>query len=232
MFRREPSTSTQSAACRQKLPARVPMVPGRPANSGWSEAMRSCVQAVASGMPRRSTSASRRFSVCDSRTPVPPKISGRCAWRSLSAMKRQAARSASVGGLAAGGGGAGICSASADCWMSSGMSSHTGPGRPPVASAYALGSRVGSSCALRTSRASLHTGLAMAMVGPSWSPSWRRPRTCRGSWKSMQVSRLICPERTIIGIESVKAPCTPLSAFTAPGPVVSMTTAGLPVMRA
>lgn len=48
----------------------------------------------------------------------------------------------------------------------------------------------------------------------------------------MQVSRLIWPERTIIGIESVKAPYTPLSAFTEPGPVVSITTAGLPVMRA
>ena len=52
-------------------------------------------------------------------------------------MKRQAARSASVGGLAAGGGGAGICRASVDCWMSSGMSSHTGPGRLLIASAWA-----------------------------------------------------------------------------------------------
>ena len=48
----------------------------------------------------------------------------------------------------------------------------------------------------------------------------------------MQVSRFTWPEITSMGMESVQAPKTPLSALMPPGPVVTLTTPGWPVIRA
>ena len=46
------------------------------------------------------------------------------------------------------------------------------------------------------------------------------------------VSVLICPEMTIIGMESSQASATPVMALVPPGPLVTLTTAGIPATRA
>ena len=49
---------------------------------------------------------------------------------------------------------------------------------------------------------------------------------------AMQVSRFTWPEMTSMGMESVHAPKTPLSALMPPGPVVTLITPSFPVTRA
>ena len=72
-------------------------------------------------------------------------------------------------------------------------------------------------------------GATMRTISASWSPSWRSPAT---GVAARQVSRLTCPDSTIIGIESVQAPNTPFIALMPPGPVVTMQTPGRSARRA
>ncbi len=48
----------------------------------------------------------------------------------------------------------------------------------------------------------------------------------------MHVSRFTWPEMTSMGMESVQAPNTPFSALMPPGPVVTLTTPGMSLIRA
>ena len=68
-------------------------------------------------------------------------------------------------------------------------------------------------------------GRAASTMLYSWSPSCRNFRCGQ---EVIIVARLICPEITIIGTESSHAPITPVNAFVPPGPVVTLTTPGIP----
>ena len=58
----------------------------------------------------------------------------------------------------------------------------------------------------------------------SWSPSCLK---FLSEYDLTRVSFLTCPEIMIIGMESVNAPNTPFKALIPPGPLVTLTTAGL-----
>ena len=72
-----------------------------------------------------------------------------------------------------------------------------------------------------TITAYLVIGATSLTMSSSWSPSWR---SGRGVLRTV-VSNLTCPDTTIMPIESVQAPQTPVIAFVPPGPVVTLTAA-------
>ena len=100
------------------------------------------------------------------------------------------------------------------------MSTSTGPGRPAMATWKAWW-RVSARWSVSfTSQLCLVQGRVMPTVSASWKPS--EPIRKVGTW----------PVRTIIGIESISASVSPVTALVAPGPEVTSTTPGLPVERA
>ena len=83
----------------------------------------------------------------------------------------------------------------------------------------------GTSSTLITVFAIFVIGRAASTMLYSWSPSCR---SFRCGQEVIIVARLICPDITIIGTESSHAPITPVRAFVPPGPVVTLTTPGIP----
>ena len=71
-----------------------------------------------------------------------------------------------------------------------------------------------------TSQFILVQGRVMPTVSASWKPSV--PIMKVGTW----------PVSTMIGIESISASVSPVTALVAPGPLVTSATPGLPVERA
>ena len=97
MLSREPSTSSRSAFCTVKLPARSPIVPGRPQKSGSSVAIRSWVQAVVTGNAQAADQLRRiRRRARAARTPVPARITGRLALANALAAFRGTGRASSA----------------------------------------------------------------------------------------------------------------------------------------
>ena len=101
--------------------------------------------------------------------------------------------------------------------MSLGMSTSTGPGRPVVAMWNASLMTRGMSCAAVTRKLCLVTDMVMPVVSHSWKASV--PMAPSGTWPVMHT----------IGTESRWASHRAVTTLVAPGPLVTMTTPGLPV---
>ncbi len=152
-------------------------------------------------------------------SPPPPYSTGRfAAW-----IRRAAVFSDSVGSRGRGGGvhaRADTACETACCCTSLGTSISTGPGRPPHAMAKPLRSVASSLLTSRTCAFQRVTGSEMPSASHSWNASV--PIDVVATW----------PEMHTIGVESHSASSRPVVVLLMPGPEVTKTTPGRPVLRA
>ena len=105
-------------------------------------------------------------------------------------------------------------------WISRGISIHTGPGLPSLATSTALDSSNSISEYLFKTLLYFVIGFINSWIFASWIPIYL---VFEFAIKSLVST---CPDKTIIGIESIQAPITPVIAFVPPGPDVTDKIAG------
>ncbi len=176
MSSRAPIVSSRSQFCSAKLAARLAMPPGMPTSSGSDAGTRSAPRRVVrTGTPSRRTSAATRSLAPAMRTPLPTSSSGRvdAASDATTASICESVARATMRACASGSKPSSPAGSISAACTSSGMSIHTGPGRPVRArnSAWSRCQRivVGS----RIVTAYFVIGCTIETMSISWTPRWR-----------------------------------------------------------